>query len=148
MSFLRPLESIIVLFQHLFGMLMSGLVIFFSMAYGGSTVRVCGEFMEFGSSLVRVIWHSLSVLGSTLESFYFSGYPITDTSVMPRMEIQAQRLEFIGRKIDLPCRRSALLQGEDTPVALVEDCSGRYSSCTSRFPYASRQALDCLDPGR
>jgi hypothetical protein len=89
MSFLRPLESFIGMFQRLFGMLMSRLVIFFSMAYGGSTVRVCGEFMEFGSSLVRVIWHSLSVLGSTLESFYFSGYPITDTSVMPRMEIEA-----------------------------------------------------------
>jgi len=58
---------------------------------GGSTVRVCGKFMEFGSSLVRVIWHRLSILGfrSTLESFYFAGYPITDTSVMPRMEIQA-----------------------------------------------------------
>jgi hypothetical protein len=91
MSFLRPLESFIGMFQRLCGMLVSGLVIFFSMVCGGSTVRVCGEFMEFGSSLVRVIWHSLSILGfhSTLESFYFAGYPITDTSVMPRMEIQA-----------------------------------------------------------
>src|ERR1700730_5571450 len=57
-------------------------------------------------------------------------------------------LTFIGREIDLPCRRSALLQGEDTPPVLVEDCSGRYSSCTSGFPYASRQALDGLDPER
>ena len=91
MSFLRPLESFIGMFQRLFGMLMSGLVIFFSMVCCGSAVRVCGKFMEFGSSLVRVIWHRLSILGfrSTLESFYFAGYPITDTSVMPRMEIQA-----------------------------------------------------------
>jgi len=35
-----------------------GLVIFFPMVRGGSTVRVCGEFVELGSSLVRVIWHS------------------------------------------------------------------------------------------
>jgi len=26
----------------------------------GSTMRVSGEFMEFGSSFVRVIWHSFS----------------------------------------------------------------------------------------
>ena len=89
MGFLRPLKGFIGMFQGLLGMLVSGLVILFTVVCGGSTVRVCGEFMEFGSSLVRVIWHSLSVLGSTLESFYFSGYPITDTSVMPRMEIQA-----------------------------------------------------------
>ena len=39
-------------------MLVSGLVIFFPVVRGGSTVRVCGEFVEFRSSLVRVIWHS------------------------------------------------------------------------------------------
>ena len=36
---------------------MSGLVIFFPVVRGGSTVRVCSEFVEIGSSLVRVIWH-------------------------------------------------------------------------------------------
>jgi hypothetical protein len=60
MSFSRPLESLIGMFQRLLGMLVSGLVIFFSVVRRGSTVRVCGEFMEFGSSLVRVIWHSAS----------------------------------------------------------------------------------------
>jgi hypothetical protein len=60
MSFLRPLESFIGMFQGLFGMFVSGLVIFFSVVRGGSTVRVCGEFVELGSSLVRVIWHNVS----------------------------------------------------------------------------------------
>jgi hypothetical protein len=30
------------------------------MVRGGSTVRVCGEFVVFGSSLVRLTWHSVS----------------------------------------------------------------------------------------
>ena len=39
-------------------MLVSALVIFFPVVRGGSTVRVCSQFVELGSSLVRVIWHS------------------------------------------------------------------------------------------
>jgi len=58
MSFLRPLPSFIGMFQSLFGMLVSGLVIFFPVVGGGGTVRVRCEFVEFRSSLVRVIWHS------------------------------------------------------------------------------------------
>jgi hypothetical protein len=46
-------------------MLVSGLVIFFPVVRGGSTVRVCGEFVEFGSSLVRVVWQSFPSLRST-----------------------------------------------------------------------------------
>jgi hypothetical protein len=60
MSFLRPLESFLGMFHCLLGMLVSGLVIFFPVVSGGSTVRVCGEFVELGSSYVRVIWHSVS----------------------------------------------------------------------------------------
>jgi hypothetical protein len=60
MGFLRPLESFIGIFQRLFGMLVSGLVIFFAVVRGGSTVGVCGEFMELGRPSVRVIWHSVS----------------------------------------------------------------------------------------
>jgi hypothetical protein len=52
MSFLRPLRSFIRIFQRLFGKLVSSLVIFFPVVRGGSTVRVCGEFVELGSSLV------------------------------------------------------------------------------------------------
>ena len=66
MSIFRPLHGFTRMFQRLFGMLMSGLVIFFPVMRGGSTVRVCGEFMEFGSSLVRVIWHSVSIPFSPL----------------------------------------------------------------------------------
>jgi len=66
MGFLRPLESFIGMFQRLFGMLVSGLVIFFSVVRGGSTVGVCGEFVVFGSSLVRVVWHSVSCPWSPL----------------------------------------------------------------------------------
>jgi hypothetical protein len=66
MSIFRPLHSFTCMFQGLFGMLVSGLVIFFPMVRGSSSVRVCGEFMEFGSSLVRVIWHSVSIPFSPL----------------------------------------------------------------------------------
>ena len=59
MSFLGRLERFIGMFKCLFGMLVSGLVIFFPVMHGGSTVHVCGEFVEFGSSLVRVLWHSV-----------------------------------------------------------------------------------------
>jgi hypothetical protein len=52
MSFLRPLESFIGMFQCLLGMLVSGLMIFFPMVRGGGTVCVGGEFMEIGSSLM------------------------------------------------------------------------------------------------
>jgi hypothetical protein len=77
MSFLRPLRSFIRIFQGLFGKLVSGLVIFLPVVRGGSTVRVCGEFVVFGSSLVRLIWHSVSHPGarSNLQNFpaSFSG---------------------------------------------------------------------------
>jgi hypothetical protein len=60
MSFLRPLESFIGMFHSLLGMLVSGLVIFFPVVRGGSMVGVRSKFVEFCSSLVRVIWHSVS----------------------------------------------------------------------------------------
>lgn len=60
MSFLRPLESFISMFQCLFGMFVSSLVIFFPVVRRGSTVRVCGEFVVLRSSSVRVIWHGVS----------------------------------------------------------------------------------------
>jgi hypothetical protein len=60
MSFLRALKGFIGMFQCLFGMFVSGLVISFPVVRGGRTVRVCGEFVELGSSLVRVIRHSVS----------------------------------------------------------------------------------------
>ncbi len=61
MCFLRRLKSFIGMFQGLFGKLVSSLVILFSVVCGGSTVGVGGEFMEFSSSLVRVIWHSVPI---------------------------------------------------------------------------------------
>jgi hypothetical protein len=62
MSFLRPLESFIGMFQCLPGVLVSGLVIFFPVVRGGGAVCVCGVFVEFGSSLVRFIWHCFPIL--------------------------------------------------------------------------------------
>jgi hypothetical protein len=41
-------------------MLVSGQVIFFAVVHGGNAMRVGCEFMEFGGSLVRVIWHNVS----------------------------------------------------------------------------------------
>ena len=77
MSVFRPLHGSTRMFQRLFGKLMSGLVIFFPVVRSGSTVRVCGEFVVFGSSLVRLIWHSVSHPGarSNLQKFpaSFSG---------------------------------------------------------------------------
>ena len=61
MSFLRPLESFSGMFQCLLGMLVSGLMIFFSVMHGGGTVRVGGEFVELGGPLVRVLWHGVSL---------------------------------------------------------------------------------------
>jgi hypothetical protein len=60
MRFLCPLESLIGMFQRLFGILVSSLVIFFPVVRGGSTVCARGEFVEFGGPLVRDIWNSLS----------------------------------------------------------------------------------------
>jgi hypothetical protein len=61
----------------LFGKLVSGLVIFFPVVRGGSAVRVCGEFVELGSSSVRLIWHTVFHPGarSNLQKFpaRFSG---------------------------------------------------------------------------
>jgi hypothetical protein len=52
MSFLRCLESFIGIFKRLFGMLVPGLMIFFPVMHCGGTVRMCGELVEFGSSLM------------------------------------------------------------------------------------------------
>ena len=58
MSFLRPLKSFDGMFQRLFGMLATGLMIFFLVVRSSNPVGVCCEIVEFGSPLVRVIWHS------------------------------------------------------------------------------------------
>jgi hypothetical protein len=52
MSFLRPFESSVGMFHCLLGVLVSGLVVFFSMVHSGGAVRVCREFVKFGSSLM------------------------------------------------------------------------------------------------
>jgi hypothetical protein len=52
MSLLRRLESSIGVFKGLLRMLVSCLMIFFPVVHGGGAVRVCGKFVEFGSSLV------------------------------------------------------------------------------------------------
>jgi hypothetical protein len=59
MGFLRRLEGFIGLLQRLFGMLVSGLVIYFTVVRGGSTVGVWGELVDVGSWLVRGIWHGV-----------------------------------------------------------------------------------------
>ena len=64
MCFFGRLESTIGMFQRLQGELVSSLVILFPVVRGG-TVGVCSEFVKFRSLLVRVIWHSVPLLGST-----------------------------------------------------------------------------------
>jgi hypothetical protein len=81
MRFLRPLESLIRMLQCLFGMLVAGLVIFFAVVRRSNAVCVCGAFVEFGSSLMRVIWHSFPNLDvpCILEPFHFSSCSIMNT---------------------------------------------------------------------
>jgi hypothetical protein len=68
------------MFQGLLGMLVSSLVIFFPVVRGGSAVRMCGELVEFGGSLVRVVWHGVSLgFHRILDSFHFPRCPIRDT---------------------------------------------------------------------
>jgi hypothetical protein len=50
------------MFQGLFGMLVASLVILFLVVRGGRAVGVSGEFMEFGGSLMRIVWHGSSYL--------------------------------------------------------------------------------------
>jgi hypothetical protein len=97
------------MFQGLFGMLMSGLVIFFPVVRGSSSVRVCGEFMEFGSSLVRVIWHSVSIPFSPLhlETYTASklfnceqSRPASDACLIHALT--GQRFHMSGKSDDAP----------------------------------------------
>jgi len=75
MCFLRPLGSFIGVFQGLLGKLVSGQMILFTMVRGGGTVCVCGEFVEFGSSLVGVVWH-----GGSLSSIHLRIIPFSKLS--------------------------------------------------------------------
>jgi hypothetical protein len=43
-------------------------VIFFPVVRRSNAVCVCGEFVEFSSSLMRVIWHSVSQSPKSLAS--------------------------------------------------------------------------------
>jgi hypothetical protein len=52
MSFLRPFEGFVGMFHCLLGVLVSGLVVFFSVVHSGGAVRVCRELMKLGSSLM------------------------------------------------------------------------------------------------
>src|SRR5579859_7581325 len=57
MSFLRPLAGLIGIFHGLLRVLVSRQVIFFPVVGCGCAVRVRRNLVEFGSSLVRFIWH-------------------------------------------------------------------------------------------
>jgi hypothetical protein len=69
------------MFEGLFGMLVSGLVIFFPVLRGGSTVRACGECVKSDA-----LWcESLGILslilrgGSILAAVNLSNRPIVNT---------------------------------------------------------------------
>jgi hypothetical protein len=63
-------------------MFVSGLVIFFPMVRGGGTMPVRGQFVEFSSSLVRIVWHSVLILRAILEVSRVPHRAITDNSAM------------------------------------------------------------------
>jgi len=56
-SFLRDQMGFVGIFQGLPRVFPPGLVISFSVAHGGRSVRVCGEFVDFRGSVVRVTRH-------------------------------------------------------------------------------------------
>jgi hypothetical protein len=58
-SFLRALVSPIRVFQRLFRVFVGSLVIFFAMMHSCRAMSVCGEIVELGRSLVRVVWHGV-----------------------------------------------------------------------------------------
>lgn len=58
MGLLRPLERFVGVFQRLFRVFMPGQMIFFPVVRRRGSVRVRGKLVKFGSSLMRVIWHS------------------------------------------------------------------------------------------
>ena len=47
------------MFHSLPGLLVRAEVIAFAVPRGGDAVRVCGLFVEFRSSLMRIVWHFL-----------------------------------------------------------------------------------------
>ena len=57
MNIFRPLHGFTRMFQRLFGMLVPGLMVLFLVVHRGGSVRVCREFVKFGGSLLRVVWH-------------------------------------------------------------------------------------------
>ena len=57
MSFLRKLVGLGGVFQGLPGILVPGHMVFFAVVRGGNPVRVRGEIVELGGSLVHVFWH-------------------------------------------------------------------------------------------
>jgi hypothetical protein len=56
-SFLRGLVGFGGMLHGLLGVLVAGLVIFLAVMRGGDTMRVCGQLVHFGGSLVRVVRH-------------------------------------------------------------------------------------------
>ena len=84
MCFFGRLESSIGMFQGWFGKLASSLVTLFSVVGGGSAVSVCGEFVEFRSFLVRVIWHSVPISESGLICFASTCFAVQLRTSRPR----------------------------------------------------------------
>jgi hypothetical protein len=56
-GFLRQVEGFICMFHCLLGVLVSRLVVFFAVMHSGGPVRMCGQVVEFSSSLVCIVRH-------------------------------------------------------------------------------------------
>jgi hypothetical protein len=78
MSLLRPLNSLIDMFERLFRMLVSGLVILFPVVHGERARQVRGIRQLFGASSFGVVVRMLAYL-SILEALDTSVCPIMDT---------------------------------------------------------------------
>jgi hypothetical protein len=62
-SFQRGLVGLVGVFHGLAGMFIACEVILFAVVYRGGTVRMRGHFVEFGSSLMRIVGHDGSFSG-------------------------------------------------------------------------------------
>ena len=76
MSFLCPLHRLIRVLHGLLRMLVPCLVVFFPVVGSGRPVCVRRELVEFGCSLVRVIWHGvlLGYLTTSVKAAYLKTF--------------------------------------------------------------------------
>jgi hypothetical protein len=86
---------------------MSGLVILFLVVRGGSSVRVCGEFMEFSSFFVRLMWHKVPYPNNRIS---LKSFPFPDCSILRTRAEQARACQPDAHNWGVILRQSEYLK--------------------------------------